>query len=588
MCNREIRSLNFIANCSEADFSNLKLALLAKPTISAKNPQFMFSLSTQQMIITSTKHQFRDTEFAGTPVSFQPIHGKMEQNVPNFSSFKAVAAAGIGPKYSMSNRSDRDIRSLNFIANCSEADFSNLKLALLAKSSIYNKNPQFMFSKTEQQLIITSSTYQFRDTEFANISLSATPVLFQPIFGKMEQNVLNFLSFKAVANAALAPVDAQPVDPEHYKNTKQSEGASDTDCEHDADIAGAVTSAGPGMLIFCDWACAWPCLFCCFSMNMLDMLLVPKLFFCMPLPTIYIPSDVRTCVSTGVRQGPGKTMKNFSSRKRPCPIKSASISPACVSAAGPVSAANSSSLLAASAVIACDVGAATKAECVQRLLVKGSRLQCQASKKKLVKRKSGPRKTIAKKKNRGVDPEIKKVFRINCTVKRCSGGGAHGGLVGINGSIRPTGMVRINRALKVRGSAFIDFGASEGRAVLAAMAGGASKADGYELPANKAHKLIFDAVCKELHSENEVLSSGRINYSCAKWHARNIHEIGRIEVGTHCAFSFWVGMPFETQECILSLCAKCPTIRAIAVFRDQKWPKPIDGPPALFTPTLAF
>jgi hypothetical protein len=141
--------------------------------------------------------------------------------------------------------------------------------------------------------------------------------------------------------------------------------------------------------------------------------------------------------------------------------------------------------------------------------------------------------------------------------------------------------------MKVRGSAVVDFGASEGRALLAAIAGGATKGDGYELPDNKAHKFVFDAVCKELHSENAVLSSGRINYSGAKWHAMDIHGIGQLEVGTHCAFSFWVGMPLGTQECILSLCAKCPTIRSITVFRDHKWPKPIDSPPALFTSTLA-
>jgi hypothetical protein len=275
---REIRSLNFIANCSQADFSNLKLALLAKPSIVDKDPQFMFSFSKQQVIITSKSHQFRDTEFAnislsGTLISFQPIFGKKELSVPNFSSFKAVAAAGIGPLYRMSNRTDREIRSLNFIANCSEADFPDIKLALLAKLTIVKKDPQFMFSVSEQRMIITNKKYQFRNTEFANICVSGAPVSFQPIFGKMEQNVPNFSSFKAVAESA---------------------GASGADCEHDAESAGAaVTSAGPGMSIFCDCVCAWPCGFCCFSIDMLDMLLAAKFFFCMPLPMlIYIPPDL--------------------------------------------------------------------------------------------------------------------------------------------------------------------------------------------------------------------------------------------------------------------------------------------------------
>mmetsp|Transcript_48547 Transcript_48547/g.101439 ORF Transcript_48547/g.101439 Transcript_48547/m.101439 type:complete len:129 (+) Transcript_48547:1117-1503(+) len=42
----------------------------------------------------------------------------------------------------------------------------------------------------------------------------------------------------------------------------------------------------------------------------------------------------------------------------------------------------------------------------------------------------------------------------------------------------------------------------------------------------------------------------------------------------NCVFSFWVGMPFSTQNRILELCVGCPTVDTITVFRDRKWNTP--------------
>lgn len=44
-----------------------------------------------------------------------------------------------------------------------------------------------------------------------------------------------------------------------------------------------------------------------------------------------------------------------------------------------------------------------------------------------------------------------------------------------------------------------------------------------------------------------------------------------------CVFSFWVGMPYSTQYRILKLCAACPTVDTITVFRDRKWIDPDKG-----------
>ncbi len=181
------------------------------------------------------------------------------------------------------------------------------------------------------------------------------------------------------------------------------------------------------------------------------------------------------------------------------------------------------------------------------------------------------------KENKVVDQEIETLKAIYRLSKRCSGG-ADGGVVGTNGSIRPTCLVRILRAMLIAGSEVLDFGAGIGLVLLAAMSGGATKAIGYELPDNKAHSFVFDAVLKKLHIENRFALP--VAWSEGQWYPRDIDDMRRMPGNPHCVYSFWVGMPFKTQEHILRLCAQCTTVRAIAVFRDRKWPTPDNGLPA--------
>jgi hypothetical protein len=119
------------------------------------------------------------------------------------------------------------------IANIAEADFLELRLVLLSKRSIKNKMPRFMYSVSRQQMIIISSTHQFRESEFSKIFLSGSPVSFRPIIGKMETNFHAFSAFKPVA--AVHDPAAQAAEPKHREQTKESEGASDTDCVHEDD-----------------------------------------------------------------------------------------------------------------------------------------------------------------------------------------------------------------------------------------------------------------------------------------------------------------------------------------------------------------
>jgi hypothetical protein len=134
-------------------------------------------------------------------------------------------------------------------------------------------------------------------------------------------------------------------------------------------------------------------------------------------------------------------------------------------------------------------------------------------------------------------------------------------------------------ALDINGREIVDFGAGDGRVLFAAMAAGASRAVGFELHENKAHKFVFDAVCKRLASANTVVLPNEVAWSDAEWFPRDINFMREVPCSPHCVYTFWVGMPFETQERVLSLCARCPSIDAIAVFRDHKWPKPENGPP---------
>ena len=165
----------------------------------------------------------------------------------------------------------------------------------------------------------------------------------------------------------------------------------------------------------------------------------------------------------------------------------------------------------------------------------------------------------------GPDQTIGVIYRL---FRKCSGG-ADGGVLGVNGSIRPSCLDKVLCALQVNGRVFIDFGAGDGRAQVASLLKGAISAYGYELPANKAHRFVLNAVLSKC-SEDVIT---RVH-----WISKDIDELAELPDGTaSCAFSFWVGIPLATQEKILSLCASSLSIRSVCVFRDSKWRT--SGPP---------
>jgi len=95
---------------------------------------------------------------------------------------------------------------------------------------------------------------------------------------------------------------------------------------------------------------------------------------------------------------------------------------------------------------------------------------------------------------------------------------------------------------------------------------GAESATGYELEANKGHLFAFDAV-RASPEFKQVCTKGGKAVIC--WHDIDLLEL--LPWGSRSVYSFWVGMPLQTQERILDLATRCPTVQAVAVYRDSKW-----------------
>ena len=140
--------------------------------------------------------------------------------------------------------------------------------------------------------------------------------------------------------------------------------------------------------------------------------------------------------------------------------------------------------------------------------------------------------------------------------------GADGGVAGFNGSNLPTCLAQVLRALSVKRNELVDFGAESGRVILSAVAEGASRSYGYELPENKGMRYIFDAM---------LIAPATLTQDRVEWIGKDILDLKELNGSPSCAFSFWVGFPLPVQEHILQRCSETASVRTIAVFKDSKW-----------------
>jgi predicted RNA methylase len=92
---------------------------------------------------------------------------------------------------------------------------------------------------------------------------------------------------------------------------------------------------------------------------------------------------------------------------------------------------------------------------------------------------------------------------------KAAAGGAHGNTRGFHGSLTAFSLQKILSAVDPFGKSFVDIGFGTGVVLAAALAAGASKAHGYELPGNEANRYIFQAAMKrwsKQHFYNNDLS----------------------------------------------------------------------------------
>ena len=175
-------------------------------------------------------------------------------------------------------------------------------------------------------------------------------------------------------------------------------------------------------------------------------------------------------------------------------------------------------------------------------------------------------------------PEYMPVSNVYKIMKR-SGDGADGGVIGLNGSVTASSLVKILRLIHARDHVLVDLGAGDGRVILSAMAVGSDKAVGFELPLNNSYKILFLAARRKLQQNSGGIPfvQVQVDWSRAEWTPRDVDTLETLECNPYCIFSFWVGMPLNTQQHILYLCNSCTSVKEIAVFRDRKWTKPQQG-----------
>jgi hypothetical protein len=147
------------------------------------------------------------------------------------------------------------------------------------------------------------------------------------------------------------------------------------------------------------------------------------------------------------------------------------------------------------------------------------------------------------------------------------GDGLGGNIDGVDGSLSPASLTRAFGLLGVdKDTVAADLGAGAGRPVLAAALLGACKAVGIELPVNVGQEMIFKTVRSRLEELPGAVTglAARCELTMA-----DIGDLAELPPGTNVAFTFWVGMHPATRRRILSLAARCPTLRALAVFKTR-------------------
>ena len=178
--------------------------------------------------------------------------------------------------------------------------------------------------------------------------------------------------------------------------------------------------------------------------------------------------------------------------------------------------------------------------------------------------------------------------------------GCSGNTIGFSGTLNWRSTSRMCRSLRVEGRRLMDMGAGDGQFMVSALANGARMVMGCEHPQNHAQQLILLSVLegmpKVLDGFDFEQSVSKVEFmlqdidqalACVFLYSiqyKNfdafdslLGQLGVMPGFPEGVYSFWVGMPPETQIAILELCALCPSVDTLAVFRCTNWRLPEDG-----------
>jgi hypothetical protein len=147
-------------------------------------------------------------------------------------------------------------------------------------------------------------------------------------------------------------------------------------------------------------------------------------------------------------------------------------------------------------------------------------------------------------------------------------GGADGACgLGMNGNWNARSVGQVLTALRVKDSVFLDLGAGDGRVLFAATHMGASHAVGYELPENKGHSYVFEAIRKTIGVERRI--DRKVSYLM-----EDFEKIKWTDERPLSVYSFWVAMPPNTQMHVLRIAATAPNLNSLSICRDRNWRSP--------------
>ena len=181
--------------------------------------------------------------------------------------------------------------------------------------------------------------------------------------------------------------------------------------------------------------------------------------------------------------------------------------------------------------------------------------------------------------------QIQSVHEVHSILKRITCGNVHSGMVGVGGTMRPTSLIRIFRALMHpvgEGGNLFDVGCGFGPVILSAMKTGFQSAYGCELPDNIAQRGVFEIARHGLGLDRQTTNGP------SDWISSDVLDLDVPVYLRHiitAVFCFWCGLDASAQLRVLELCrVTFINVWAVAVYWAKGWTKEdgiVDAPKVL-------